>query len=77
MRRCRRGAARPTAGWWAGGSSASQQQKPAEVRTCSPESDELAPILGQGQRKLQWFSVPEAAEAVDEPELKDIIRKLG
>lgn len=30
----------------------------------------------QGQRKLQWFSVPEAAEAVDEPELKDIIRKL-
>lgn len=30
----------------------------------------------QGQRRLQWFSVPEAAEAVDEPELKDIIRKL-
>ena len=30
----------------------------------------------QGQRKLQWFSVPEAAEAVDEPELKVIIRKL-
>lgn len=30
----------------------------------------------QGQRKLQWFSVPEAAEAVDEPELKNIIRKL-
>jgi 8-oxo-dGTP pyrophosphatase MutT (NUDIX family) len=30
----------------------------------------------QGQRKLQWFSVPEAAEAVQEPELKDIIRKL-
>ena len=30
----------------------------------------------QGQRILQWFSVPEAAEAVDEPQLKDIIRKL-
>ena len=30
----------------------------------------------QGQRRLQWFSVPEAADAVDEPELKDIIRKL-
>jgi len=31
----------------------------------------------QGQRTLQWFSVPEAAEAVQEPELKDIIRKLA
>ena len=30
----------------------------------------------QGQRKLQWFSLPEAANAVQEPELKDIIRKL-
>ncbi len=30
----------------------------------------------QGQRKLQWFSVPEAANAVQEPELKLIIRKL-
>ncbi len=30
----------------------------------------------QGQRRLQWFSVPEAADAVDEPQLKDIIRKL-
>ena len=30
----------------------------------------------QGQRKMQWFSIPEAAEAVDEPELKDIIRKM-
>jgi 8-oxo-dGTP pyrophosphatase MutT (NUDIX family) len=30
----------------------------------------------QGQRRLQWFSVAEAAEAVDEPDLKDIIRKL-
>jgi len=30
----------------------------------------------QGQRTLRWFSVPEAAEAVEEPELKDIIRKL-
>ena len=30
----------------------------------------------QGQRKMQWFSLPEAAEAVEEPELKDIIRKL-
>lgn len=31
----------------------------------------------QGQRRLQWFSVPDAVEAVDEPELKTIIRKLG
>ncbi len=30
----------------------------------------------QGQRTLKWFSIPEAAEAVQEPELKDIIRKL-
>jgi len=30
----------------------------------------------QGQRTLQWFSIPEAAEAVQEPELKNIIRKL-
>lgn len=30
----------------------------------------------QGQRRRQWFTVPEAADAVDEPELKDIIRKL-
>lgn len=30
----------------------------------------------QGQRRLQWFSVPEAAEAVEEPELKVIIRRL-
>jgi len=30
----------------------------------------------QGQRRLQWFSVPEAAEAVEEPELKVIISKL-
>ena len=30
----------------------------------------------QGQRRLQWFSLPEAAEAVEEPELKDIIRRL-
>lgn len=31
----------------------------------------------QSQRKRKWFSVPEAAEAVQEPELKQIIRKLG
>ncbi len=31
----------------------------------------------KGQRKLQWFSVPDAAEAVQEPQLKDIIRKLA
>ena len=30
----------------------------------------------QGQRRLQWFSIPDAAEAVEEPELKQIIRKL-
>jgi 8-oxo-dGTP pyrophosphatase MutT (NUDIX family) len=31
----------------------------------------------QGQRRLQWFPVTEAANAVQEPELKKIIRKLG
>ena len=31
----------------------------------------------KGQRRIQWFSVPEAAEAVQEPQLKDIIRKFG
>lgn len=30
----------------------------------------------QGQRTMKWFSIPEAAEAVDEPDLKNIIRKL-
>lgn len=30
----------------------------------------------QGQRKLQWFAVAEAAEAVQEPGLKTIIRKF-
>ena len=30
----------------------------------------------QGQRLLQWFSLREAAKAVQEPELKDIIRKF-
>ena len=30
----------------------------------------------KGQRRLQWFSVPEAAEAVEEPGLKVIISKL-
>ena len=30
----------------------------------------------QGQRRLQWFSIHEAADAVEEPQLKDIIRKL-
>lgn len=31
----------------------------------------------RGQRTLQWFAVPAAAEAVQEPELKQIIRKLA
>lgn len=30
----------------------------------------------QGQRRLQWFTVREAAEAVEEPDLKRIIRNL-
>ncbi len=30
----------------------------------------------QGQRRMQWFSVPDAVEAVEEPELKVIIKKL-
>ena len=30
----------------------------------------------QGQRLLQWFSLREAANAVQEPKLKDIIRRL-
>ena len=29
-----------------------------------------------GQRKLQWFSIPDAANAVQEPELAKIIRKF-
>ena len=29
-----------------------------------------------GQRKLQWFSIPDAAKAVQEPELAEIIRKF-
>ena len=31
----------------------------------------------QGQRTGHWFSVAEAAEAVDEPELQDIILRFG
>ncbi len=31
----------------------------------------------QGQRRMQWFPVAEAANAVQEPELKAIIRKLA
>jgi 8-oxo-dGTP pyrophosphatase MutT (NUDIX family) len=30
----------------------------------------------QGQRTLHWFSISDAADAVDEPGLKSIIRKL-
>ncbi len=30
----------------------------------------------QGQRKLRWFSPEEAANAVEEPELKELIRKF-
>jgi hypothetical protein len=30
----------------------------------------------QGQRRLRWFSVREAAEAVDEPDLGRIIKNL-
>ncbi len=30
----------------------------------------------QGERKLQWFKLPEAANAVEEPDLAKIIRKL-
>ena len=30
----------------------------------------------QGQRELQWFSLPVAVNAVQEPELKNIIRRL-
>jgi 8-oxo-dGTP pyrophosphatase MutT (NUDIX family) len=31
----------------------------------------------QGQRTLRWFTAAEAAEAVEEPELQQIIRKLA
>ena len=37
---------------------------------------ELPTWKEQHQRERRWFSLTEAAEAVDEPELKDIIRKL-
>ena len=31
----------------------------------------------QGQRTGHWFSVDEAARAVDEPELQDMIERFG
>ena len=31
----------------------------------------------KGQRTLRWFNAEEAAEAVDEPELRDLIREFG
>lgn len=31
----------------------------------------------KGQRELRWFRAAEAAEAVDEPELRDLIRRFA
>jgi 8-oxo-dGTP pyrophosphatase MutT (NUDIX family) len=53
-----------------------------KTQTCKVEVFALEQMIQhpswpeQGQRKLQWFSLPEAANAVQEPQLKDIIRKL-
>ncbi len=53
-----------------------------KVETCKVEVFALEQMIQhpswpeQGQRKLQWFPVDDAAEAVQEPELKKIIRKL-
>lgn len=59
-----------------------KRMKDGTIRPCRVEVFALEKMIQhpewpeQGQRTLQWFSVPEAAEAVREPELKQIIRKL-
>lgn len=53
-----------------------------KTQTCKVEVFALEQMIQhptwpeQGQRKLQWFSLTEAVSAVQEPQLKDIIRKL-
>ena len=53
-----------------------------KVQTCMVDVFALEQMIQhpswpeQGQRTLQWFSVPDAANAVQEPELKEIIRKF-
>lgn len=53
-----------------------------QTETCTVEVFALEQMIQhpswpeQGQRRMQWFSLPEAAKAVDEPKLKDIIRKF-
>jgi uncharacterized protein Yka (UPF0111/DUF47 family) len=38
---------------------------------------ELSAWKEQSQRERRWFSLPEAADAVDEPDLRDLIRSFG
>ncbi len=40
-------------------------------------SQELDSWKEQGQRERRWFTLPEAAAAVDEPDLRDLIRSFG
>ena len=40
-------------------------------------SRELAEWKEQGERERRWFSLTEAAAAVDEPDLRDLIRSFG
>ena len=44
---------------------------PLEVETQAEDWPE------KGQRELRWFSAPDAADAVDEPELRDLIRRFA
>jgi len=38
---------------------------------------EMAAWKEQSERQRRWFSLPEAANAVDEPDLRDLIRSFG
>lgn len=40
-------------------------------------SSEYASWKEQGQRERRWFSLEDAAQAVDEPDLRDLIRSFG
>lgn len=40
-------------------------------------SSELSAWKEQSQRERRWFSLPEAADAVDEADLRDLIRSFG
>ncbi len=60
-----------------------KRMKDGTIRPCRVEVFSLEKMIQhhewpeQGQRTLRWFPVAEAAEAVQEPELQQIIRKLA